>query len=150
MKTIARVLIVILVVVTLIPVVASAIENAKTEPWMLYINYISPEGKLVCEKYEAEKLFGRKTEICCKSGTGFTVEAYRNEKKGYYLTEYSVVTHGNHYWNANVWSDYGSHLSNVYMYGKADDGYVTFYNMNIGTDEEPRWVFFQIETVCEI
>lgn len=112
------------------------------EPWLFDITYIH-DGERVNTDLTTE-LFGGKIQIDADSGTAICVGICSYEDQEFYLTETFFIVKED---SEIVKIDSDDHMGNLWWFMKAGQSAVVA--MNYGTEEEPEWVSFSIETTVE-
>ena len=137
--TIAIIAIIITVATT--PVIATT-TVADGEPWGFHVSYLQ-DGKFI-EKQLSKENFGETIELRVDADTGVHIGICSYESNGFYLTETVwVVFEGEKMVNAKN----SSNMGNEWLYLTAGQSGIA--TINCGTELNPEWVTFKIETVVE-
>ena len=112
------------------------------EPWLFNVSYVR-DGKRI-EKDLTTELFGEKIQIAADSETTICVGICSYKDQEFYLTEtFFIVKEDSEI--VNIVSD--EHMGNLWWHMEA--GQSAVITMNYGTEDEPEWVSFSVETIVE-
>ena len=150
----STIIIVVAIVITLATVTgivfASQQRKEKVEPWYFTIEYIDSEGMFHQNRIMAESVFGQNLQLKCKKNTGVSLRLGMYEE--YKLTDINALTvERTSYSRGNVVCvDHQTHMGSTSLEGIAGPDRTILFTLNVGTEEAPRWVSFQIETICDV
>ena len=113
------------------------VENR--QPWLFNIRY-ARDGKWV-ETDLTTEIFGETIRIAVDPETPICVGICSDESQNFYLTETFFIVKEEF---EIVEIDSDEHMGNLWWYMEAGQSAVV--TMNYGTDEDPEWVSFSIET----
>ena len=123
----------------------TAVDESETnisEPWLFYIRYCL-DGEWIRTDFTTEK-FGDKIELIVDPESDISLAICSYKDKEFYLTEMIfVVKEGSEI----VRVEYDEHMGNMFWHMKP--GQSAVLTLNCGTDENPKWFSFSIETTIK-
>ena len=135
-------IIAITITVATTPVIAATTVADVGEPWGFHVSYLQ-DGKWI-EKQLSRENFGETIELRVDADTGVSVGICSYESNGFYLTETVwMVFEG----EKMVDAENSSHMGNEWWHMTAGESGIA--TINCGTELNPEWVTFKIETVVE-